>query len=369
MATIETRRLQDGTTTFRAKVRLKGYSPEHATFTRKTDAVRWSQSTEAAMREGRYFRTTEAKRRTVAQLLDRYVEEVVPMRPRNACNTRRHVAYWRQMIGQLALADATPSVIVEQRNGLLKGITRRGTPRSHATVVRYLATLSHVFNIALKDWQWASDNPVAKITKPREARGRERFLSDAERLRLLETCQASSSRHLYTVVVLAISTGMRRGEIMNIRWHDVDLKRQAITLRQTKNDTSRSVPLTGLAHQLIAAMVAQDQKAADLLFAREDGRAPVELSKAWNTALERADIVDFRFHDLRHTAASYLAMNGATTMEIATVLGHKTLQMVKRYSHLAHSHTAGVVTAMNDKVFGSQEQRDAARQVVATHDR
>jgi len=226
MATIETRRLQDGTTTFRAKVRLKGYSPEHATFTRKTDAVRWSQSTEAAMREGRYFRTTEAKRRTVAQLLDRYVEEVVPMRPRNACNTRRHVAYWRQMIGQLALADATPSVIVEQRNGLLKGITRRGTPRSHATVVRYLATLSHAFNIALKDWQWASDNPVAKITKPREARGRERFLSDAERLRLLETCQASSSRHLYTVVVLAISTGMRRGEIMNIRWHDVDLKRQ-----------------------------------------------------------------------------------------------------------------------------------------------
>lgn len=360
MATIEIRRAQDGTPTFRAKVRLKGFSPEHATFTRKTDAVRWAQSTEAAMREGRYFRTTEAKRRTLAQLLDRYAEEVVPMRPRNACNTRCHVAYWRQKIGHLALADAAPSVIVEQRNALLKGITRRGKPRSHATVVRYLATLSHAFNIAVKDWQWATDNPVAKITKPREARGRERFLSDAERLRLLEACRASASRHLYTVVVLAISTGMRRGEIMNIRWHDVDLTRHAITLRQTKNDTSRSVPLTGLAYQLVTTMARLDHKANDLLFAREDGRAPVELSKAWNTALERAAIVDFRFHDLRHTAASYLAMNGATTMEIAAVLGHKTLQMVKRYSHLAHSHTAGVVTAMNERVFGSQGPRGEA---------
>lgn len=353
MATIEIRRSPDGTTAFRAKVRLKGFPPAHATFARKTDAARWAQSTEAAMREGRYFAIPEARRHTVADMLDRYAREVLPLRPRNARNMRRHLIFWRQKIGLLVLADASPATIVQQRNALLNGITRLRKPRSHATVVRYLATLSHAFNIAIKEWQWTTENPVSKITKPREARGRERFLSDAERTRLLLACQASTSKHLYTVVVLAISTGMRRGEIMNLRWTNVDLGRRMITLSRTKNDTSRSVPLTGLAHQLITTMAQQSHGTTDLLFGRDDGKRPVELSKAWTTALQRAEIEDFRFHDLRHTAASYLAMNGATTMEIAAVLGHKTLQMVKRYSHLAHSHTAAVVTVMNDKVFGT----------------
>lgn len=351
MATIEVRRADDGTLSYRAKVRLKGYPPQHATFRRKTDATKWAQSVEAAMREGRYFKTAEAEKHTFADLADRYLKEVLPERPKNAANTQRHLKYWTQKLGLLALADITPALLVQYRNELLAETTRRKKPRSSATVVRYLATISHAFTVAMKDWQWVADNPVSKISKPREARGRERFLADAERERLLQACRASSNRYLLPVVVLAISTGMRRGEIMNLRWSDIDLRRGTILLTATKNDTSRSIPLTGLALALLEDLARVRRLDTSLVFHGTLPGKPMDLKKPWETAVGLANLEDFRFHDLRHTAASYLAMNGATTMEIAAVLGHKTLQMVKRYSHLAHSHTASVVASMNHKIF------------------
>lgn len=352
MATIEVRRADDGTVSYRAKVRLKGHPPEHATFKRKTDATKWAHSVEAAMREGRYFKTAEAKKHTFADLVDRYLKEVLPDRPKNAANTQRHLQFWNQKLGALALADITPALLVQLRNELLAETTRRNKPRSNATVVRYLASISHAFTVAMKDWQWVTDNPVSKISKPRQGRGRERYLSDDERERLLAACRASTNRYLLPVVVLAISTGMRRGEIMNLHWHDIDFQRGSILLTATKNDTSRSVPLTGLALMLLQDLAKVRRLDTTLVFYGSLPNKPMDLKKPWEAAVRQAGLENFRFHDLRHTAASYLAMNGATTMEIAAVLGHKTLQMVKRYSHLANSHTAKVVTAMNDKIFG-----------------
>lgn len=355
MATIEARRAEDGTLTYRVKVRLKGHPTEHATFRRKTDAQRWAQSIESAIREGRHFKTSEAKRHTFGDLADRYLKEVLPDRPRNAVNTRRHLAYWQVKLGKLTLADITPALVSQHRNELLAEKTPRNKPRSNATVVRYLATLSHAFSVAMKDWQWVSDNPVSKISKPRQARGRERFLSDAERERLLNACKRSSSPHLYTVVVLAISTGMRRGEIMNLQWKDVNLQTGTIILSATKNDTSRAVPLGNLALALLQERFLSRRQDTPLVFPGSVRSKPIELKKPWEAAVKAAQLEDFRFHDLRHTAASYLAMNGATTMEIAAVLGHKTLQMVKRYSHLTHSHTAAVVRSMNERMLGCAE--------------
>lgn len=353
MATIELRRAGDGSISYRAKVRLNGHPPEHATFKRKTDATKWAHSVEVAMREGRYFKTAEAKKHTFAELVDRYLIEVLPDRPKNAANTLRHLGFWKQKLGTLALADITPALLVRYRNELLAETTRLKKLRSNATVVRYLASISHAFSVAMKDWQWVTDNPVSKISKPRQARGRERYLSDDERERLLTACRAASNRYLLPVVVLAISTGMRRGEIMNLRWSDVDLKRGTIILTATKNDTSRAVPLSGLALMLLQDLAKVRRLDTPLLFPGTLPQKPMDLKKAWELAMAQAELQDFRFHDLRHTAASYLAMNGATTVEIAAVLGHKTLQMVKRYSHLTNSHTAQVVTAMNDKIFGS----------------
>ncbi len=360
MANIESRRSEDGTVSHRVKVRLKGHSTETATFTRLTDARRWAQATEAAIREGRFFKTAEAKRHTLADLVDRYILEVLPHKPKNASNTKLHLLWWRAKLGQLSLADLTAAAIVQCRNDLMGTKTRRKRPMSPSTVVRYMAALSHALNIAMKDWGWLEDSPMRKVSKPREPRGRDRFLSDDERKALLAACRASRSRWLYTVVVVAISTGMRSSEILGMRWAQVDLVRGQLLLHDTKNGASRAVPLAGLALELMQAASKVRRIDTDLVFFGNEPIRPgvtikqVDLKQPWATAVTRAKLKDFRFHDLRHSAASYLAMNGASTIEIAAVLGHKTLQMVKRYSHLSNSHASSVVAAMNQKIFGLQ---------------
>lgn len=132
------------------------------------------------------------------------------------------------------------------------------------------------------------------------------------------------------------------------------MNRASITLHKTKNRERRALPLAGIALDIMQARRKVRRIDSDLVFPATVKRgAHINIRKTWYQALELADLKDFRFHDLRHTAASYLAMNGATTAELAGVLGHKTLAMVKRYSHLSDSHVAGVVARMNEKVFGN----------------
>ena len=354
MPTIERRITPEGKTAFRAKVRLKGFPSESASFTRLTDARKWAHATESAIREGRHFKTSEAKRHTLADMVDRYIKEVVPTKPKNARNTARNLKWWKQAIGSYSLADISPTLIAQSRDALLSSNTIRGTLRSPSTVIRYMASLSHAFTIAVKEWGWLDDTPMRKVSKPRSVRGRARFLDDDERDRLLQACQVSKNRNLYTIVVLAISTGMRLGELMSLRWSQIDLSRQRITLHDTKNGDRRGVPLAGHALEQIAAVSKIRHIKSDLLFPGLNPLKPIEISSSWCTALKKANIEDFRFHDLRHCAASYLAMNGASSAEIAEVLGHRTLQMVKRYTHLADGHTSKVVAAMNEKIFGAR---------------
>ncbi len=351
MASFETRRSDDGTRSYRAKVRLKGQPAITATFARRTDAKRWASATELAIREGRYFKTAEAKRHTLADLIDRYEQEVLALQPKNAPNTRRNLGWWRGKLGAYTLDEVTPARIVECRNQLLATQTRRKRPMSPATVVRHMAALSHAFTIAVNEWQWLDDSPMRRVSKPKEPRGRERFLSDRERDALLAACKSSSMPWLYPVVVLALSTGMRRGEILTLRWRQIDLERNRILLFETKNGTSRAVPLRGRAHALLSDLARVPHLDSQLLFPGNDAAKPFALDNHWRAAIEAAGIEDFRFHDLRHSAASYLAMNGASTIEIAAVLGHKTLQMVQRYSHLCAGHADRVVASMNEKIF------------------
>jgi integrase len=349
---IEERRTGTGAVTYRVKVRLKGHPSATATFRRLTDARKWEQNTASAIRDGRYFATAQAKRHTLGELIDRYSRDILPRKPKDTSSTAQQLAWWKKKLGSYALADVGAPQIAQARDELLSGKTHRGTARSPSTVVRYLAALSHVFTIAVKDWAWLDDSPMRKITKPREPRGRDRFLSDEERQKLMEACSSSSSSFLHAVVVLAISTGMRRGEIMNLRWRQVDLKRGQIILHDTKNGSPRAIAVSGLALAMLADVSKVRRIETDLVFYGQDPLKPVDLTKPWRTAMAKANLVDFRFHDLRHSAASYLAMNGASTVEIASVLGHKTLQMVKRYSHLENSHIATIVKSMNEKIFG-----------------
>ncbi|WP_131781169.1 tyrosine-type recombinase/integrase [Legionella gresilensis] len=353
MASIEERVSKEGKISYRVKVRLKGSPIQQATFDRKTDARRWAQQTEAAIREGRHFKTTEAKRRTLSELIERYIKEVIPLKPKNSKNTVLHLKWWQRELGQYSLADVSPALIAERRDKLSSEKTTRNKLRSPSTVVRYLAALSHALTIAVKEWGWIEDSPIRRVTKPKEPRGRVRFLSDDERRRLLDECRKSESQYLYIAVVLALSTGARKMELMGLRWKDIDFNRQVITLHETKNGERRVLPLTGHALELIKELAKVQRLDCDFIFPNHQFTKPIDLRTPFENALKRAEITDFRWHDLRHSCASYLAMNNASLAEIAEILGHKTLQMVKRYAHLSDAHTSKVVARMNEQIFNN----------------
>ncbi len=353
MATIQARKTGDGSTRYRVLVRLKGFPVQTATFRRKTEAKQWAQDTESAIREGRYFKTSQARKHTVAEVVERYKEQILEDKP--AARRRdqgRHLDWWAQQIGAYTLADVTPPLVAERRDRLARGRTVRGEPRTPATVNRYLTTLSHAFTVASRDWGWLEHNPLRKVQKLREPRGRVRCLSTEERQQLLDACRAGDDPRLYPLVVLALSTGARQGELLRLRWPDIDFTRRRAVAHQTKNRERRALPIEGQAFKLLREMSRVRRFDTDLVFAGRDGRA-IFPRWAWDRALRAAQIDDLRFHDLRHSAASYLAMSGATLAEIAEVLGHKTLAMVKRYSHLTDQHTSKVVARMNQQIFGN----------------
>jgi integrase len=344
MATIEKRTTADGKTTYRVKVRVKGFAPESASFARLTDARDWGKKIETDMKDGRHF--GQSKRHTFNELADAYKAHAIdPVR----------LEYWRGIFGPDLLSAITPARIAKQRDMLLAEDTQRwATPptgdakadakrpkakRTGATVNRYLAALSACMSYGKKELQWLEKNPVMQITKPDDSKGRVRFLSDDERVRLLDACRPHAD--LYLAVMLSLTTGARQGEIMSLRWPQIDFKRKVITLHETKNGERRALPLVGEAFTLLK----QRGKVRDL---KDDRVFPptakarkadcLDLRQPWEAALKAAGIADFHWHDLRHTAASYLAMSGVSLVEIAKVLGHRTLAMVARYSHLSDEH-------------------------------
>lgn len=338
MASISKRTAQDGSVTFAVQVRLKGAPAQSATFTRLTDAKQWAASTESAIREGRHFKAIEAKRRTLKELIDRYKADVLPQK-KNAKNQKLHYNWWSDKLGAYLLCDVTPARIAEMRDQL------RQEGKGPATQVRYLAALSHAFTVAVKEYGWIDDNPVKKVSRPKEPRGRTRFLSNKERAKLLEAAE-KNGEDIHLFVMLALTTGARKDELRTATWNQIDLTRRTITFYETKSGETRTVPLAGRALE----MLKQRQRRLDtpLLFPGRNPKKPATLRKPWEAVVKEAGISNFRIHDLRHTAASYLAMNGASLLEIAAILGHKTLEVTKRYSHLTQGHLTSVI----ERTFG-----------------
>lgn len=352
MATIAPFKTSSGETHYRARVRIKGHPIQSKNFESKTKARRWAEQTEAAIRDNRYFKTSEARKRTLHELIDRYTRDVLPEKPKAKKDRTQQLDWWDKAIGHLFLIDVTPAVISEHRDKLRRETTKRKEKRSAASVNRYLAALSHAFTIAVNEWCWLDDSPFRKVKRLQEPRGRVRFLNDEERPRLLEACKQARNRYVYPVIVLALSTGMRYGEILGLKWDDIDLTAGRIILNDTKNKERRSVPLVGHALDVLKEHAKVRRLGSSFVFPSADGTKPNDIRSAFESAVERAKIKNFRFHDLRHCAASYLAMDGKSTRFIAEVLGHKTLQMAQRYSHLSDAHLSEGVASMNKKIFG-----------------
>ena len=284
---------------------------------------------------------------TVSALLALYRKEYLP---RKAPNTRKQVIGLHKRIerdmGAMRLDLLTPAFLRKWRDKLLKEGYAPGSVR------RYMDVLSGPLTIAVRDYDLLPANPLRKVQKPPETPGRVRTLSAAERDALLQACQESGSPNLYILVVLALHTGARKMELMSLTWPHVDLERGMLRLEQTKNGERRSVPVTGLALTLLNDRRRKDPEAVAVFPANKGGTRPTEIIRPFRIAASKAGLAGMTYHDLRHVFASYLAMSGASTVEIAELLGHKQMAMVRKYVHFGQSHLSGTVERMGKLFLG-----------------
>lgn len=363
MASI-TKRVTKSGVRYIAQVRLKGHPPQAQTFERKTDARDWAQETEANIRAGRLPYLAARQRHTFGELVDKFIEEILPGKPAVADMYRRHLLWWKERLGTTCLSDLSSELIDESYRKLLVEPCATGRRRGATTANRYLISLSSCLTFGRKRLKWLRFNPAQEVEKDAEPRGRVRFLSrpvdgeDSELERLLAACKESANQDLQDLVLLAIWTGCREGELMALRKEYIRLAEGGFLLpaEVTKTGRERFVALPGPALEVIAKRLAA-RKVDHYLFAipanrssSRSSRPPAFPRRAWNTVLRRAGIPDFRFHDLRHTHASYLAMSGATERELMESLGHSTPAMASRYAHLANEHKRRVASRLEAAV-------------------
>jgi len=325
--------------TYRAQIRRKGYQPVSAAFAKRKDAVDWAQKTEAALIERRFF--PEREKHTLSEAIARYTTESLPKyRPGTAEKKRQVLAWWEQRLGKVYLSDIDTSAILGQ---LAKG---NFAPATHNA---YAAHLSTLFTTAIRKWGWIQSFP--RIERFHISKRRIRILHSDERERLLAACKASRSPNLYTVVFLALTTGGRYRELLRLRWEDIDFDRGYITFWVTKNGRVRSVPLTQQAREVLESHHRGDSL---YLFSSRLKDNQSTLWRAWDLARKKASLRDFRFHDLRHTFASYLAKSGASLFDIGELLGHRKMESTLIYVHMIEGHTRNVVDRMAAEFFSDR---------------
>jgi integrase len=372
MATITKLQRPDGVV-YKARIRRNGTQGETSrTFKTRNAAERWARKVESSIEQDDAGLVSVAQKHTLTDAIDRYRREILPgHNPSTIPNYTRHLTYWDNALGHLRLSDVTAARIAACRDDLatlpMAGKTPESVPacRTPATVRRYLATLAAVLSACQKHWHWLADSPMRQVSKPSENNARSRFLSEDELHRLLTACQESKSPDLLLAVMLAVTTGARQGEILGLRWKDIDLTAGVLRLRVDNETTTkggvRSLPIVSQVRPLLQDRLAAyrqgkvaDLTGSDLVFpSRVSLNRPVQLRKPFETALERAGIKDFVWHDLRHSAASFMAANGASLLEIGAVLGHKCAQTTARYSHLTEQASHALVRGTADKLLGS----------------
>ena len=320
MASFVPRKGPGGKRVWQAHIRRRGYPAQVRTFDTKAEAEAWASIIESEIARGIFTSRAEAEGTTLAEALDRYAREVTSKK--NADREGRRVR------GLQARALARRSMASIQGKDIAAFMQQRQAEGAGPNTVRLdLALLSHLFNIARKEWGMGSlSNPVDLVRKPKLPQGRDRRLVGDEYARLQTAAQAYGGE-IGPIIIWAIETAMRRGEIAAMCWEHLDRKARVLLLPETKNGTPRRVPLSTAALGVL-----------DGLPHRLDGQVwgmrPDSISQAFERVCGAAGIEGLTFHDLRHEATSRLFEKGLNPMEVAAITGHKTLQMLKRYTHL-----------------------------------
>jgi len=234
----------------------------------------------------------------------------------------------KRYFGKMLIGEIRAYDIKEWRQWRLQHITNKGTPVKKATVNRDLSFLKTMFNMAVQ-WGWLKENPAEKIKLLKGEEKRLRILNKDEISKLI----MNASEHLKPILITAVSTGMRRGEILNLKWKHIDFAYGFIRVENSKNGEARNIPMNPYLREILMKLK-MGRNPEDYVFARKDGKRINCFKEAFKAACLKAGITDFRFHDTRHVAASLLAAGGCDIITLQNTLGHKTLAMTQRYAHL-----------------------------------
>lgn len=322
--------------TWKAVIRKNGWPTAAKTFRTKRDAEDWGRRTEDEMVRGVYICRSASERMLFSTALQRYLTEVTPTKkPSTQKGETAKAKPLTDFFGKYSLAAITSELAATYRD------KRINTGLSNNTVRLELALLGNLFTIAIREWGLGlTYNPVSNIRKPSPGEGRDRRLSANEQEELLKHVDAHSNPMLGWIVRIAIETGMRSSELLTLRRNQVDLVRRIIRLSDTKNDSARTVPLTMRATEQFRIALANPIRPidTDLIFFGEPGRdgkrRPYSFHTQWGAVRKKAGMPDLHFHDLRHEAVSRLVEAGLADQEVAAISGHKSMQMLKRYTHL-----------------------------------
>lgn len=317
---------------WQAQVRRRGVKPRCKSFDSKLEAEKWARDLEAQVdRFGAAPDTKILESTTLGQLLERYKTEVSPTKRGAVQEIQRIGVLQRHDIAFRTMIGLSPQDISSFRDERLQSV-------APSTTVRELAILSHVLEVAIRDWGLPlARNVVKLVRRPVIRNGRSRRLTGDEEQRLLDGCDAGKVAFFKTIVILAIESGMRRSEILGLRWSDISHNRRVITLTMTKNGSGREVPLSQRAFDAL-----MDWKSrADVDQSTVFPMTPGALEQAWRRLLIRSGIKALRFHDLRHEGVSRLFERGLNMIEVSSISGHKELRMLKRYTHLSADDLVG----------------------------
>ncbi len=244
----------------------------------------------------------------------------------------------RAEFGDIRLNKITPFDVEKYK-------MKRRKEVSPASVNRELACIKYMFNLAIK-WGKTTKNPVKDVKLFKEKNRRLRFLNEDEIIRLIDSC----SDQLRPVVITAIYTGMRRGEILNLKWDDIDFNRNLIQIDETKSGSPRDVPMNDFLRQTMLEL--KSRSSQEYVFVNRLGKPYRDVREAFERALKKAEISDCTFHTLRHSAASLLIMSNVDLVTVKEILGHKTIQMTMRYSHLTGKHKQQAMNILQRRIEG-----------------
>ncbi len=309
---------------WQVQIRRKGFKPTSRSFFKKSDALEWARFKEGqADRRDFLYDPYILEQMTWGELLERYRDTIVSKKKCQQSETMHINVYLKreQKTSSLKLSCIKPHHFSEYRDQRLKHV-------KPATICRELGIFQHAFEIAKAEWGIPiSSNPVKAVIKPKINNRRERRLHWKEYYSILKSTRSCSNPYIKPIIQIALRTAMRKSEVLNMRWEDISLEAHTLHITRSKNGHSRTIPLSDKTIRLFKR-----------LSPKENGDVfpvtPNALRLSWDRVLTRAQVLGFRFHDLRHEAISRFFERGLSIPEVALISGHRSYAMLQRYTHL-----------------------------------